>query len=318
MNKLFNAYTAGESLCQLRVGDISNDQSTIVGKNNILFLYLGSNNYYRQYIDSDLTDNGTKWAELTNARHRRLSSSGTVLSVFIPNKATCMPDLYPLPLDVVPTQVWNDALMCLRNDGGVMFSEKLIKDSCIGNRELNNSWRYCDSHWSEFGCLTTANEVLEKLGLPKILPQIKEIQAVTQYGDLSRKFSGNVMTELCHLTIEHCLPDPVKLYDSGLNKPYEGSVGRRITWENFESQINLHLLIIGNSFSGSGDKSTHLTYWMSRVFRKVTFLHSGHIPTDVLDFYKSDVILFQGLERFMVSVPIDNLSSSEIESFFKK
>jgi hypothetical protein len=317
MKQIFKAYSADESLCQLRVGDISVDQSTIVGQNNILFLYMGSNNYYRQYIDSDLTDNGNKWAELTNARHRRLSHSVSVLSLFVPNKATCMPDLYPLPLDVVPTQAWKDALMCLRDDSGVMFSEKLIHDSQRANRELQNAWRYCDSHWSEFGCLTTANEVLAKLGLPEILTQTKEIQTITQYGDLSRKFGNNVIAELCHLTIKHHLPDPIRSYDSGLNKPYEGSVGRRITWENFESHINLHLLIIGNSFSGSGDNSTHLTYWMSRVFRKVTFLHTGHVPTDVLDFYKPDVIIFQGLERFMISVPSDNLSSIEIESFFK-
>lgn len=316
-NSPFRAYTPDNSLLQLRVGDISQDRSCIVGKQNNLFLYLGSNNYYFQYINLDLSENGVKWAELTAERHRRLKAC-QILSVFIPNKATCMPDLYPLPLDVVPTKNWVDAVSCLREDTGVCFSEQLRRASLIENRDSSSPWRLCDSHWSEFGCLATVNEILSKFAISEIITHTEKVDDLTQYGDFSGKFGESLITERCNLRLAHSLQEPVRTYDSGKNTPYVGSVGRRITWENSASGIELHLLIIGNSFSGSGDSSTHLTYWMSRVFSKVTFLHSAHIPTDALDFYKADIIIFQGLERFMTSVPNDNLSATEIESIFFK
>jgi hypothetical protein len=316
-SRLFSAYSEDPSFDRLRVGDISSDNSTIVGRENLLYLFLGSNNYYHQY-SHDLSDtNGLKWAELTRDRHEKFSKHSQIISLFIPNKVSCIPDLYPLPLNVLPTKAWSDLQICLEEDSGVMFCDSLIENSSIKNRRTKNPWRLVDSHWSEFGCLQTTNDILIKLGLRPIEFLCKDIEPLLKYGDLSDKFGAPIIGELCHQEIYHEYPCPIKTYDSGGESPYQGSVGRRVTWENAESSINLHLLIVGNSFSGHGDNTSHLTYWMARIFRKVTFLHSGHLPTDALSFYNPAVILFQGLERFLISVPDDTLTTSQIEAVFK-
>jgi hypothetical protein len=315
---VFDAYHVSPSFDRLRIGDISSDQSVIIGKENLLYLFSGSNNYYQQYSNELSDSNGVKWAELTRDRHEQLSKNTQVISIFIPNKASCIPDLYPLPLDIVPTKAWSDLKTCLNNDSGVLFCKDLIKNSLPKNRKAMNSWRLVDSHWSEFGCVQTANEILVRLGLNPISFLCKDIAPSLRYGDLSGKFGDSLIGELHLQEIYHEYPNPDKTFDSGGDSAYQGSVGRRITWENPQSAIDLHLLIVGNSFSGLGDNTTHLTYWMARIFRKVTFLHSGHLPADALSFYRPNIILFQGLERFLVSVPDDGLTASEIEAVFIK
>lgn len=317
MESIFNAYTPSEMLMRLRVGEISRDRSTIVGKKNVLFLYSGSNNYYEQYISSQLAEKGIEWAELTAERHRRLSTNATVISLFVPNKTSCMPDLYALPLDNTPTTIWQNLNTCLSSGSEFLFSDNLFNASSISNRQSYNTWRLVDSHWSEFGCLATVNEVLIRLGLKEITTEIEVIDPVISFGDLSSKFVGGLVTELKNAKLKDNLPQPIRSFDSGKGSPYGGIVGRRVTWLNPDAEVPLHLLIVGNSFAGSGDTTEHLTYWLARIFKKVTFLHTGHMPTDVLDFYRPDIILFQGLERFLVSVPTDDLTAEMIESVFK-
>lgn len=316
MESVFNAYTPSEMLMRLRVGEISRDRSTIVGKKNVLFLYSGSNNYYEQYTSSQLINKGVEWAELTAERHHRLSTNTSVISLFVPNKASCMPDLYPLPLNNTPTSIWQNLKTCLSSGSEFIFSNNLVAESSSVNRLSYNPWRLVDSHWSGFGCLATVNEVLIRLGLKEITYEVEIIDPVPSFGDLSSKFGSASVFELECAKLKDSLPQAIRSFDSGSGAPYEGSVGRRVTWINPDAEVPLHLLIVGNSFSGSGDSTEHLTYWLAKVFKKITFLHAGHIPTDVLDFYRPDIIVFQGLERFLVSVPIDNITAETIESVF--
>jgi hypothetical protein len=319
MNSLFSAYSTNDTFDRIRIGDVSQDQSTIAGKNLVLFLYAGSNNYYSQYIKVQEDSAGVAWAELTANRHKKIrSEGGRIISLFVPNKVTCMPDLYPLPINNSPTKAWCDLESLLKGDTGMIFSNNLITKSKKNTRSNSNLWRYLDSHWTEFGCLLTANELLTRLGLNEIKVTIKKLlDPIVIYGDLSSKYVRYCLSENCHELITINLPSPVKKFDSGANSSYTGNIGRKIFWENLECNINLHLLIVGNSFSGSGDSSNHLTFWMARVFRRVTFIHSPVIPTDVMDSYSPDIIIFQGLERFFTTVPIDNLSSKAIESLYK-
>jgi hypothetical protein len=316
LRNAFKAYAPGQQLMQLKVGDISFDRSVIMGKKSVLFIYSGSNNYYDQYLSSHNSKKGFEWADLTAARHLRLGLNAKIISLFVPNKASCMPDLYPLPLDNAPTKIWQNLKTCLFTGSNFLFSDKLFNVSNSLNRESNNPWRLVDSHWSEFGCLATVNETLGRLGLKEISCEVEITEPFVTFGDLSSKFSSNAVSELKNIRLRDRLSQPTRSFDSGGGAPYEGSVGRRVTWSNPGAEVPLHLLIVGNSFAGSGDSTEHLTYWFSRVFKNTTFLHSGHMPDDVLDFYRPDIILFQTCERFLISLPTDDISSEQIEGFF--
>ena len=316
MKSPFNAFMPSEMMMRLRVGEISRDRSTIVGKKGVFFLYSGSNNYYEQYNSSQLSSKGVEWAELTAERHRRMSNNATIVSLFVPNKASCMPDLYPLSLNTSPTSIWQNLKRCLSSGSEFLFSNNLVNASSDVNRLLHSPWRLVDSHWSEFGCVTTVNEVLIRLGIKEITYETEIIDPEASFGDLSSKFGHDSVSELKCSKIKDRYPQPIKSFDSGNGAPYEGSVGRRVTWLNPDAEVPLHLLIVGNSFAGSGDSTQHLSYWLARVFKKITFLHSGYMPTDILTFYRPDIIVFQGLERFLVSLPTDDLTAETIESVF--
>lgn len=313
MNNLFKAYSASELGRSAQIGDISPDRSVIVGKAASFFLYSGSNSYYEQYSDSHGWELGRRWAELDVQRRAFIGSNVTMQTIYVPNKASCLPDLYPLLLKQVPTPTFSRMRNLIKNDHAVIFCDALIEASKPELRHDGSPWRLVDTHWSEFGCLLTVNEILCRLGLTPISPVVETCAPVLVWGDLSRKFPGEPILEYRHMLLRYDDVIPYKIYDSGEHAAYEAHLGRRVTWHNPESDINLHVLLIGNSFSGIGTKPTEMTYWFSRRFRKVTFLHSQYLPVDVLDFYKPDLILFQGLERFMPSLPEDKFSASFIE-----
>ena len=311
-----NSMSPNEALASLRVGEISPDRTTIVGRDSFLFLFEGTNSYYHQYFSSNNAQKGVQWAELSSERYQRFSGT-PFLSIFVPNKATCLYDLYPIKLSYDSTPAWQNFRIHTAGDDGVMFSDALFSSSKVGGKELP-AWRMVDSHWSEYGCLTTANEILERLGINKIQYVLQNIDTQSLVGDLSCKFDSLICLELTSQKININLPESKIIFDSGNGSVYGPNLGRRITRINPEAICDLHLLLVGNSFSGLGDFRTDLTYWLGLIFSKVTFLHSGCIPADALEFYRPDLIIFQGVEHFLTQVPSDNLKADEIELIYTK
>jgi len=314
MNSNIRPIKANEAFKNLHIGDISTDRSCILGLDDYLFIFQGSNNNYDSYNESKQNENGILWAELTAKRYKKLSKNTNFISLFVPNKESCMPDLYPLKLNFSPTLAWASLRQSLGSD--TLFSDSLIAKSSKEIRDKEIPWRLVDSHWSEFGCLMTVNDILKRLGIKEIVPKITFTESRIMYGDLSQKFSSNLLTESIDRKLTIDLPKPTKKFDSGGQSPYEGKLGRKVIYENNDANVPLHLLIIGNSFSGIGDSSTYLTFWLSRIFKKTTFLHSPIIPSDAVEVYKPDILLFQGLERFLNKIPVDDIYSAHIEAQF--
>ena len=94
-------------------------------------------------------------------------------------------------------------------------------------------------------------------------------------------------------------------------------MGRRVEWECEDAPLRASILVVGNSFSGTGLRRNDLVYWFSRLFRRTVFLQAASVPTDVLDVFRPDIVLFQGLERFMVLVPVDDYTAEQCEAVYK-
>ena len=316
MTSIFKAFSPSELLSKQLLGDISPDRSVIMGKGQNIFLYSGSNSYYDQYVGLASEDQGFKWAELDVQRRAAMPSHVPMISLYVPNKATCLPDLYPLLLPYVPTSTFATMRRLIGMDSATVFCDALLSASKADNRFAESPWRLVDSHWSEFGCLLTANELLVRLGLSPIKLEKSDCQPSEQGGDLSHKFGGEALFEIRHLCLLDTEDPPTKTYDSGDSAAYAGHIGRRVTWHNAKAQADMHLLLIGNSFSGMGTKPTELTYWLARRFRQVTFLHSPHIPIDMHEFYRPDMVIFQGLERFLTALPNDTFTATFLENLY--
>ncbi|MEJ6512589.1 MAG: hypothetical protein QNL69_10500 [Acidimicrobiales bacterium] len=316
---LFRSFLPSESLRSLRSGDISLDRIATVGANQMLFLYDGSNDHFASYSrvqEQCSIANGQGWANLTAQRHERLSSSAQMLSLFVPNKATCLPDLYPLPLDRVPTPGWVEMRRLLKDDTGVMFCDDLIEASLPANRYDSSPWQLTDSHWSDYGSLLVANSVLRRFAVAPIESHWVEREPQFIAGDLGSRFGEKVGVQVVR-EVACDLPTPLRVFDSGGGSLDGASMGRRVEWECEGAPIGASILVVGNSFAGSGLLRNHLVHWFSRMFRRTVFLHAASVPTDVLDTYRPDIVLFQGVERFMRLVPVDDYTAQQCEAVYE-
>jgi hypothetical protein len=285
----------------------------------MLFLYGGTNDHFASYSrvrEQGSNANGQGWANLTAQRHARLSTSVQMLSLFVPNAATCLSDLYPLPLDRVPTPGWEEMRRLLQDDAGAMFCDDLFEASLPANRFESSPWQLTDSHWSDYGSLLVANSILQRLAVDPL--EFRWIECEPQFiaGDLGSRFGDTVGMQVVR-QIGCDLPTPRCVFDSGDGSLDGASMGRRVEWECQEARIDASMLVVGNSFSGTGLSRNHLVYWFSRLFRRTVFLHAASIPTDVVDSYRPDIVLFQGLERFMRLVPVDDYTAEQCEAVYE-
>lgn len=315
----FRSFVPSEALRNLRAGDISMDRTATVGADNMLFLYGGTNDHFQAYSrvnEQTSIVNGHGWANLTAQRHERLSTSTQMLSLFVPNKATCLPDLYPLPLDRVPTPGLGEMRRLLKDDTGVMFCDDLIEASLPANRYDSSPWKLTDSHWSDYGSLLVANSILRRIAVAPIESSWFECEPHFEDGDLGSRFGEKVGVQVVR-EVACDLPTPLCVFDSGGGSLDGASMGRRVEWECQGAPIDASMLIVGNSFSGTGLRRNHLVYWFSRLFRRTVFLHAASLPTDVVDAYRPDIVLFQGLERFMRLVPVDEYTAQQCEAVYE-
>ena len=315
---LFGSFLPSEELRNLRTGDISIDRTATVGADHMLFLYGGTNDHfqaYSRYSEQTSIANGHGWANLTAQRHERLSPSAQMLSLFVPNTATCLPDLYPVPLDLVPTPGWSEMRKLLKDDTGVMFCDDLFEASLPANRYDRSPWKLTDSHWSDNGALLVANSILRRLAVAPIESSWVECEPHFEDGDLGSRFGKKVGAHVVR-EVACDLPTPQCVFDSGDGSHDGASMGRRVEWQCEDAPIGASILVVGNSFAGTGLLRNHLVHWFSRVFRRTVFLHAASVPTDVIDAYRPDIVLFQGLERFMRLVPVDDYTAEQCEAVY--
>jgi len=292
-----------------RMGLVAADRAAVMGLNHQAYIYQGSNKHYDAYFDQNLARLAVSWCNLTTERHQRIVAAGSlVLSLFVPNKATCIPQAFPQPIPEGGTPMWRRLKHLLKPDPGSLFSLQSVDAS---SQAMLGAWLRTDSHWSQTGCLIAVNEILERLALPLL-----EFLPTTDYskfsGDLSSKWDGQLLTEMRKDLI---CPEVNSIVPELEFDNYQGvreHFGRHVRWVNHGAKFKVDVTVVGNSFAGPGSSSRELTWWLARLFRSVTFLHMASIPTDVLEMTDCDVLIFQTVERFMYIVPADNWTYAEL------
>ena len=298
-----------------RMGLASADRSAIIGRHQQTYLFQGSNNHYDAYFDGSLIELASDWAALTAKRHQEIVGRGPlVLSIFVPNKATCLPSAFPQPMPRGGTTIWKRLINLLSGDSGVIFS---LQNIDVDEATMSGAWLRTDSHWSQSGCLLAVNEILEKLALP--LLEVKLATDPQQFsGDLSSKWAGQLLAEMRR---ELFCPEITSITPELDLDNYQGGVGhlgRHVRWVNKEAKYQVAITIVGNSFSGPGFSSRELAWWLARLFKSVTFLHGSWIPTDVVEMTSCDVLIFQTVERFLYVLPQDNLNWAQFQELISR
>lgn len=298
---------------QPRVGSVSSDRVAIFGRLGYSFLFGGSTGYFALYGERQFDHMAERWADLLERRRQIFGRQQPLVSLFIPNKTTCLADLYPIALPDTELRCFVALRTLLSGERTALFADSLRALASPSERCRTSPWRMTDTHWTSPGAFNTANEVLSAFGLETLEADLVDVDPYVQAGDLSYRWPETPMLERFHARYRTDLPEPVVDFD--LLPP--GIVptvvtGRRIVWSNPEARFKQHLLLVANSFCGPGTDQDQLSWWFSRIFTRVTFVHSGSIPCDALSLIRPDLILFQQVERFLPVLPEDNLSLDEI------
>ena len=278
-------------LSSLEVGCISASRSAIVGGESTLFAFEGATGRHGQYMNRKPDPIGESWAESTGALHARLSPRLQTISLFIPNKESCLPDLYPLPLGVTPGRSWAKTRQMLSGDPGILFGDALVDASRPNGRSERMPWLRTDSHPSDLGTMVLANELLGRLGVAPLGARIEEIPATRFEGDLSGEWGPIPVGESF---VARIVPDgPVPI-------PVEG--GRVPEWSNPDAMAPMRLVIVGDGHSGSGTQTRHLTRWMASIFATTVVVDAPVVPVDILEELHPDVVVYQAAERHMTGM----------------
>ena len=279
-----------------RVGEISTDRVAISGNLGILDLFEGGNFYYQAYLSLQDHEANIKIAERVGGLRERLSPS--VQSFFylvIPNKATCLPENYPLWLPEFPTNGFKEVGYRLGNIEGNIFCNWMTNNSIENRRKL---WFETDSHWSVFGARQAAIELLDLIKAP--IPEVAKTEVIDNWGgDLSGRWGvGRFAAEAKYRPFGFDSGREV-IFDNGFGMEHSANTGRFLHWNNSSAAVDMTILIIGDSFSGTGIAPEHMTYWISMIFTNTYFLHSSVVPSDAIESLHPDFIIYQTNERFL-------------------
>lgn len=278
-----------EELRRLEPGRISGSRTAIVGGEATLFHFDGGTGRHGQYVDRGTDPIGASWAESVGALHARLSPRVHLISMWVPNKESCLPRLYPLPIAPVPTRAWGKVRQMLSADDGVMFARSLVGGDRDTASTPETAWLRTDSRPSPHGSALLANELLLRLGLPTLEIGFEPCAPTRFEGDLAREWGPTPVGEMVTTRVGTTAPVPSRVD--------EGSWPR---WENPEAEASASLVIVGDGCTGTGDDPRHLAHWMARAFRRTTVVNAPVVPVDVLETLAPDVVVYQASERYLV------------------
>lgn len=282
-------------------GSISSDKVAIIGHDDWVFLYEGSNDYFRSYImdDQQSTHDAEGWWKYLTCWMNWCELRG-IRFVFavVPNKASVLSDQYPLGLKQTMTFRMSKLLRFLDSHGSnnLVFPLENFRNPSFSK----TIFRRNDSHFSEVGVISMAAEIVSKLGFSaKTLRFSGAMMPVRHPGDLGRRFEGGMFEDA--IRIRRNL-NAINI--ENLSQPIMGAGFSGLSYEtNYElAPLKGRLLVFGNSFF------ERVPSWgmgpdFARTFSHVRFHWSNSLDKLVIDTWKPDYILLQTCERFLSRVP---------------
>ena len=292
--------TTEYSEVRLPVGLMSAASVATVGRDGHLFLVGGSNNLLGRYLadDADEQDElAAEWARIVVQRTERFAGRATFLQMFIPEKSSALPKLFPFAV-ASPLPIYCKTMAKMESDGRlpVLDCYPFLRDDEACFRKLN-------SHLSSRGCLEVFRAVLKALELPPVQPITFGARSY-EPSDLGIHFFGRRIAEQLS---DDLARDQPGLHGEGLvlqsEQRVERHVGTRATWRNATAPINKKVVAFANSFFEVGRAPTALSWWFARWFSEYHFIWDPNVDYDYVERVRPDIVIAQTIERFLYVVP---------------
>lgn len=289
-------------------GAISSDRSAIVGKNDWLFLFQGSNRYMDQYqkdIKRINIQKNLEWRNIFKLRKQAVEKSRSkFFQLIIPNKLSIYPKHSPHRLRYTITPTLKE-LLHQKNSSVLCPLKEFINYSKYGDIFRRN-----DSHLNFFGQFYLYKYICEEISLDfdYNLFNINFIKTV-QPGDLGSKFEPQICESLSapeHMAMREMLDANLewKFDNSQQYTPFGKHNGIRIVTRCNSAKNDIKLLVFGNSFCDH-PFSWGFSYFLSQSVKEYHFVWSPNINIAYLNHIKPDIVLAQTCERFLQKLPLD-------------
>ena len=285
------------------VGEISDDQVAIAGKQNWLYINAGSNSLmkYHTGVNQLTPANIEQWRKLLH--HRIMWHQEHKIQyqhLFVPNKVAVYPEYYPHSIEIKGDR----PIVQLQQECKKLFVYPL--DLFLQQKNNYLLYNKHDCHWNFWGCYFAYSSICQLLGIkPNVELFNSPLKIVRQKGDLGGKYG---VTERV-LSPDLKLNSKIIKDNQVINFSYQGSV--RVLKNNKISDGKI--IIFGDSFCNPGfpDYSSRkrliarLTTLLAETLNEVHFVWTPWIDYDYIEREKPDFVLTEMAERFLVRVPDD-------------
>lgn len=286
-------------------GTLSPDGVAIVGENGWIYIAHGANDFVRQYRgELPLSDEGlAAWAALLDDRIAAAAQLGVPLvCLAVPDKLSIHPEHYPEPL--APARRPMEQILDAVRPGQLTYPlEQLRRAAARTEMSLRT-----DSHVTTAGGAVLAQAVLAGLGLGRRAPRERPLaRPFLLSGDLGSKFAPR-LHEIVRTPI--AAPELEVVEDNaGDLLPLGAHLGVRRVTRNPAAPIDGRLVIFGDSYSYiDAGAPGNLGERLACAFREVHFVWAPFCwDAAYLEKYPPDAVLLQMAERFVVTVPRQNV-----------
>ena len=286
-----------------RAGIKSSDESTVVGRDGHLFLVEGSNRvldlFSRPYGDAVSVEIADKWLTLIASRLSMITGLGAhFVQVVIPDKLSLTRELL-------------DGTMSQPTATLAAFEERAVRElpassylsglSVFAGLPFASAFRKVDTHLTPRGAFAIFSAILAMIGCKQTGAVIFDMP-FTLSGDLSQRFFGHPLYEVCHAAREPSFAAGRELVFER-HPPPGRYVGHHQIFRNAMAPIRKKAMVFGNSFFGGYLLQTSINYWMSVWFEEYHFMASPHMDAEYVRRENPAVVICQTIERFLEFIP---------------
>ncbi|MGO2113165.1 MAG: alginate O-acetyltransferase AlgX-related protein [Pseudoclavibacter sp.] len=296
------------------VGLTSANGVVVLGHDGYMFVKEGTNGAFDQYRHfrehPDEADAIVeRWGELFAARAARLERMGIgYLQTILPEKSSVLPGLVPDEFDQVDGVGPLLAALNARHTGTDSWYINAFR-SLQRYPSAHPFYPRTGSHWTPAGARAFASRIVEAFR-PGVALRLDRVPLATTFGidtDLAKHlFDDLTPVELAPAAREADLPWRGEVREVARRRTPGGSitgVGSMTSWDAPNAPIRKRVLMFGASSMQTNPMPDRLSWWMRGAFAQTRFVWSPSFDWDMIDEYAPDVVIGQGLERFLVRVP---------------
>lgn len=286
----------------------------LIGRDDWLFLWDGSNVAHRYYTDADyFTDADAQgWADLLRARRDRIAALGaTYLHLTVPDKLSVLPEFVPLPMPYFDRHP-------ARLIGELLADEGVNVDILPALREAMKTgpvFYRSDSHWTTAGCEVAYRALCAALGATPRDFSDRRVQRGKMALDLGSKLRPQIREETAFTIV---LRDARRLAanetvrfneETGFRDGAPRFKGCYVHLQNDSPEARPEtVLLFGDSFS---EFRPHLlTAMLAETYRELHFVWSTDLDFDLIAQIRPQIVISEIAERFMRLRPEDALRVS--------